>query len=578
MNTNRPVTITNRRNKFYVSTELNKYSRTITQDPTLPASQAMLYGIGLTEQDLKKAQVGIVSTGFDGNTCNMHLNALASEVKQAVWDQELVGLIFHTIGVSDGISNGTEGMRYSLVSRDVIADSIETVCGAQYYDGLIAVVGCDKNMPGSLIAMGRLNRPAIMVYGGTIAGGHYKGRELNIISSFEALGEKIQGKLSEEDYKGIIQHSCPGAGACGGMYTANTMASAIEALGMSLPYSSSNPALSKEKSAECAAAGKAIRLLLEKDIKPRDIMTLKAFENAITVVMVLGGSTNAVLHLIAMAKSVGIKLTQDDFQRISDKTPLLADLKPSGKYLMEALHKIGGVPSVIKYLVSKGYLHGDCLTVTGNTLAENVAQAKDLDFDQQDIIQPLEKPIKKTGHLQILYGNLAPLGSVAKITGKEGERFKGTARVFNGEFELVDGIKSGRIKEGDVVVIRYVGPKGAPGMPEMLKPTSLIMGAGLGKSVALITDGRFSGGSHGFVIGHITPEAFEGGLLGLVEDGDWIEIDVKKHQINLLVDEKTLAIRKSHYKAPALRVTSGVLYKYAQLVKTAADGCVTDES
>jgi dihydroxy-acid dehydratase len=556
---------------------MNKYSRTITQDPTLPASQAMLYGIGLTEQDLKKAQVGIVSTGYDGNTCNMHLNALASEVKQAVWDQELVGLIFNTIGVSDGIANGTEGMRYSLVSREVIADSIETVCGAQYYDGLIAVVGCDKNMPGSLMAMGRLNRPAIMVYGGTIAGGHYKGRELNIISSFEALGEKIQGKLSDEDYKGIIQNSCPGAGACGGMYTANTMASAIEALGMSLPYSASNPALSKEKSAECTEAAKAIRLLLEKDIKPRDIMTFKAFENAITIVMVLGGSTNAVLHLIAMAKSVGVQLTQEDFQRISDKTPLIADLKPSGKYLMEALHKIGGVPSVIKYLLSKGYMHGDCLTVTGKTLAENVASAKDLDFEKQDVILPFEKPIKKTGHLQILYGNLAPQGSVAKITGKEGERFKGTARVFNGEFELVDGIKSGRIKEGDVVVIRYVGPKGAPGMPEMLKPTSLIMGSGLGKSVALITDGRFSGGSHGFVIGHITPEAFEGGLLSLVEDGDWIEIDVKKHTINLLVDEKTIAIRKSHYKAPALRVKSGVLYKYAQHVKTAADGCVTDE-
>lgn len=560
-----------------MSTELNKYSRTITQDPTLPASQAMLYGIGLTEHDLKKAQVGIVSTGYDGNTCNMHLNALAGEVKQAVWDQELVGLIFNTIGVSDGIANGTKGMRYSLVSREVIADSIETVCGAQYYDGLIAVVGCDKNMPGSLIAMGRLNRPAIMVYGGTIAGGHYKGRELNIISSFEALGEKIQGKLSDEDYKGIIQNSCPGAGACGGMYTANTMASAIEALGMSLPYSSSNPALSKEKSAECTEAAKAMRLLLEKDIKPRDIMTFKAFENAITIVMVLGGSTNAVLHLIAMAKSVAVKITQEDFQRISDKTPLIADLKPSGKYLMEALHKIGGVPSVIKYLLSKGYMHGDCLTVTGKTLAENVANAKDLDFEKQDVILPFEKPIKKTGHLQILYGNLAPQGSVAKITGKEGERFKGTARVFNGEFELVDGIKSGRIKEGDVVVIRYVGPKGAPGMPEMLKPTSLIMGSGLGKSVALITDGRFSGGSHGFVIGHITPEAFDGGLLSLVEDGDWIEIDVKKHTINLLVDEKTIAIRKSHYKAPALRVKSGVLYKYAQHVKTAADGCVTDE-
>jgi dihydroxy-acid dehydratase len=560
-----------------VSKELNKYSRTITQDPTLPASQAMLYGIGLTEHDLTKAQVGIVSTGFDGNTCNMHLNALASEVKQAVWDEELVGLIFHTIGVSDGISNGTTGMRYSLVSRDLIADSIETVCGAQFYDGLIAVVGCDKNMPGSLIAMGRLNRPAIMVYGGTIAGGHYKGRELNIVSAFEALGEKIQNKLNDEDYKGIIQNSCPGAGACGGMYTANTMSSAIEALGMSLPYSSSNPALSPEKSAECKEAAKAIRLLLEKDLKPRDIMTFKAFENAITVVMALGGSTNAVLHLIAMAKSVGLTVTQEDFQRISDKTPLIADLKPSGKYLMEALHKIGGVPSVMKYLLQKGFLHGDCITVTGKTLAENVANAKDLDFDKQDIIVPIEKPIKQTGHLQILYGNLAEKGSVAKITGKEGERFKGTARVFNGEFELVDGLRSGKIKEGDVVVIRNVGPKGGPGMPEMLKPTSLIMGAGLGKSVALITDGRFSGGSHGFVIGHITPEAFEGGLIAFVEDDDIIEIDVINHQINLLVDEKEINRRKSVYKTPSLSVSNGVLFKYAKSVKTAADGCVTDE-
>jgi dihydroxy-acid dehydratase len=557
--------------------ELNKYSRTITQDPTLPASQAMLYGIGLTEQDLKKAQVGIVSTGFDGNTCNMHLNALAQEVKTAVWSQELVGLVFHTIGVSDGIANGTEGMRYSLVSREVIADSIETVCNAQYYDAVIAVVGCDKNMPGSLLAMGRLNRPAIMVYGGTIAGGHYKGQELNIVSAFEALGEKIKGKLSEEDFKGVIQNSCPGAGACGGMYTANTMASAIEALGMSLPYSSSNPALSKEKSQECVEAAKAIRSCLERDLKPRDIMTYNAFENAITIVMALGGSTNAVLHLIAMAKSVGLKITQEDFQRISDKTPLIADLKPSGKYLMEALHKIGGVPSVIKYLLQKGLLHGECLTVTGKTLAENVADAKDIDFQNQNIILPLEKPIKKTGHLQILYGNLAEKGSVAKITGKEGERFKGTARVFNGEFELVNGIQSGRIKEGDVVVIRYVGPKGAPGMPEMLKPTSLIMGSGLGKSVALITDGRFSGGSHGFVIGHITPEAFDGGLLALVEDGDWIEIDVKKHQINLLVDEKTLAIRRSQHTPMPSRVSNGVLYKYAKQVKTAAEGCVTDE-
>jgi len=509
--------------------ELNKYSKTITQDPTLPASQAMLYGIGLTESDMQKAQVGIVSTGFDGNTCNMHLNALAAEVKQAVWKQDLVGLIFHTIGVSDGIANGTEGMRYSLVSREVIADSIETVCGAQHYDGLIAVVGCDKNMPGSLIAMGRLNRPAIMVYGGTIAGGHFKGKELNIVSAFEALGEKLANKISEEDFKGIIQNSCPGAGACGGMYTANTMASAIEALGMALPYSSSNPALSPEKSRECENAARAIRVLLEKDIKPRDIMTRAAFDNAITLVMALGGSTNAVIHLIAMARTVGITITQDDFQRISDHTPLIADLN-----------------------------------------------ARDLDFEKQQVILPLERPIKKTGHIQILYGNLATQGSVAKITGKEGERFRGMARVFNGEFEVVEGIKNGRIREGDVVVIRYVGPRGAPGMPEMLKPTSLIMGAGLGKSVALITDGRFSGGSHGFVIGHITPEAWDGGLLALVEEGDWIEIDVKKHQINLLVDDKTLAVRRSTYQRPAPRATNGILYKYAKQVKTAADGCVTD--
>ena len=556
--------------------ELNKYSKTITQDPTLPASQAMLYGIGLTEQDMNKAQVGIVSTGFDGNTCNMHLNALAGEVKKAVWKEDLVGLVFHTIGVSDGIANGTEGMRYSLVSREVIADSIETVCGAQHYDGLIAVVGCDKNMPGSLIAMGRLNRPAIMVYGGTIAGGHFKGKELNIVSAFEALGEKLANKISEEDFKGIIQNSCPGAGACGGMYTANTMASAIEALGMALPYSSSNPALSPEKSRECEEAAKAIRVLLERDIKPRDIMTRPAFDNAITLVMALGGSTNAVIHLIAMARTVGITITQDDFQRISDRTPLIADLKPSGKYLMEALHQIGGVPSVIKYLIAKGQLHGECLTVTGKTLAENVASARDLNFDTQNVIVPVERPIKKTGHIQILYGNLALQGSVAKITGKEGERFRGTARVFNGEFEVVEGMKSGRIREGDVVVIRYVGPRGAPGMPEMLKPTSLIMGSGLGKSVALITDGRFSGGSHGFVIGHITPEAWDGGLLALVEDDDWIEIDVKKHQINLLVDDKTLAVRRSTYKRPAPRATNGILFKYAKQVKTAADGCVTD--
>jgi dihydroxy-acid dehydratase len=557
--------------------ELNKYSKILTQDPTLPAAQAMLYGIGLTDDDLKKAQVGIVSTGYDGNPCNMHLNKLAQEVKTAVWDNDLVGLMFHTIGVSDGMSNGTEGMRYSLVSRDIIADSIETVCGAQYYDGLIAVVGCDKNMPGALMAMGRLNRPAIMVYGGTIAGGNWKGQELNIISAFEALGQKLSGTISPEDFKGIIQNSCPGAGACGGMYTANTMSSAIEALGMSLPYSASNPAVSPEKAAECHTAGKAIYNLLKKDIKPRDIMTRKAFENAVTIVMALGGSTNAVLHLIAMAKSVGVPLTQDDFQKISDKTPLIADLKPSGKYLMEALHKIGGVPAVMKYLLSKGYLHGDCITVTGKTIRENVEQAVTLDFKKQDIIRPMETPLKPTGHLQILYGNLAEKGSVAKITGKEGLKFKGPARVFNGEFELVKGIQDGKVKSGDVVVIRYVGPKGAPGMPEMLKPTSAIMGTGLGKSVALITDGRFSGGTHGFVVGHITPEAFEGGVIGLVEDNDVIEIDIASHQINLLVDTKTISARKAAWKQPRLNATNGILFKYAKQVKTAADGCVTDE-
>ena len=557
--------------------ELNKYSKTVTQDTTLPAAQAMLYGIGLTEDDLKKAQIGIVSTGYDGNTCNMHLNDLAKEVKTAVWDNDLVGLIFHTIGVSDGISNGTEGMRYSLVSREIIADSIETVCGAQYYDAVIAVVGCDKNMPGSVMAMARLNRPSIMLYGGTIAGGDWKGQELNIISAFEALGQKLAGNITPEDFKGIIQHACPGAGACGGMYTANTMASAIEAMGMSLPYSSSNPALSKEKSDECIQAGKAIKVLLERDLKPRDIMTKKAFENAITVVMVLGGSTNAVLHLIAMAKSAGIALNQEDFQRISDKTPLIADLKPSGKYLMEALHKIGGVPIVMKYLLEKGFLHGDCITVTGNTVKENLKDVPALDFTTQDVIHPFERPIKATGHLQILYGNLAADGSVAKITGKEGEQFSGPARVFNSEFELNDGIQNGKVKAGDVVVIRNVGPKGAPGMPEMLKPTSAIIGAGLGKSVALITDGRFSGGSHGFVIGHITPEAFEGGLIGLVEDSDPIEIDVQQRTINLLVEDHILVKRKAAWVQPALRAKNGILFKYAKQVKTAADGCVTDE-
>ncbi len=557
--------------------ELNKYSRTITQDPTQPAAQAMFYGIGLTDEDLAKAQVGIVSMGYDGNTCNMHLNDLARDIKISVWENDLVGLIFNTIGVSDGMSNGTDGMRFSLVSRDIIADSIEAVCGAQYYDGLIAVPGCDKNMPGSIIAMGRLNRPAIMVYGGTIAPGQWKGQDLNIVSAFEALGQKIAGALDEADFKGIVMHSCPGPGACGGMYTANTMASAIEALGMSLPYSSSNPALSDEKKQECADAGRQIRLLLERDIKPSDIMTNEAFENAITVVTVLGGSTNAVLHLIAMAKSVDLSLTQDDFQRIGDRTAVLADLKPSGKYLMEDLHRIGGVPAVMKYLLKKGLLHGDCLTVTGQTIAENMASVPDLDFDTQKIIFPVEAPIKSTGHLQILYGNLAELGSVAKISGKEGERFVGPARVFDGEKALIAGIQNGRVQAGDVVVIRYVGPKGAPGMPEMLKPTSALIGAGLGKSVALITDGRFSGGTHGFVVGHITPEASEGGLLALVHDDDTIELDAVNRTIHLKISDAEIQQRRATWQAPPLAATKGVLYKYIKSVSTAAEGCVTDE-
>ncbi|CAN5407325.1 dihydroxy-acid dehydratase [soil metagenome] len=558
--------------------ELNKYSKTITQDATQPAAQAMFYGIGLTEQDLAKAQVGVVSMGYDGNTCNMHLNDLAKLVKEGVWNNDMVGLIFNTIGVSDGMSNGTDGMRYSLISRDIIADSIETVCGAQYYDALIAIPGCDKNMPGSIMAMGRLNRPSIMVYGGSIAPGHYKGQDLNIVSAFEALGQKIAGKLDEGDFKGIVMNSCPGAGACGGMYTANTMSSAIEAMGMSLPYSSSNPALSEAKKKECLDAGKAIRYLMEKDIKPSDIMTRKAFENAVTIIMALGGSTNAVLHFIAIAKSVDVVFTQDDFQLISDKIPVLADLKPSGKYLMEDLHNIGGVPAVMKYLLKVGMLHGDCLTVTGKTIAENLADVPDLDFDSQKIIFPISNPIKSTGHLQILFGNLAVKGSVAKISGKEGELFEGPARVFNGEFELINGINSGKIKPGDVVVITHVGPKGAPGMPEMLKPTSAIIGAGLGKSVALITDGRFSGGTHGFVVGHITPEAFEGGLIGLVKDNDIIEINVATKAITLKVSEEEIAERKAAWKQPALKATKGILFKYATYVKDASQGCVTDEA
>ena len=555
---------------------INKYSRIFTQDETQPAAKAMLYGIGLTDADMDKAQVGIASMGYDGNTCNMHLNDLAQVVKKGVWNNELVGLTFGTIGVSDGMSNGTDGMRYSLVSRDVIADSIETICGGQYYDGLIAIPGCDKNMPGAIMAMARLNRPAIMVYGGTIAPGHYKGEELNIVSAFEALGQKICGNMSEEDFQGVIKHTCPGPGACGGMYTANTMASAIEALGMSLPYSSSHPAISKEKEQECLDAGKYIRILLEKDIKPSDIMTRKAFENAIRSIIILGGSTNAVLHFIAIGKSVGIDITQDDFQRMSDETPVLADFKPSGKYLMQDLQQYGGTPAVLRYLLDNGLLHGDCMTVTGKTVAENLADVKSIIDYNQPIIKPLSEPIKTTGHLQILYGNLAEKGSVAKISGKEGERFVGPARVFDGEHDLVTGIASGRIKKGDVVVIKNEGPIGAPGMPEMLKPTSLIIGAGLGKSVALITDGRFSGGTHGFVVGHITPEAYKGGLIGLVEDDDIIEIDAVNNTITLKVEDSVIAERRTKWTQPALKVTKGVLYKYAKTVADASQGCVTD--
>ena len=555
--------------------EINKYSKTITLDESQPASQAMLYAIGLTEKDMKKAQVGIVSTGWEGNPCNMHLNELAKQVKKSVIGADLVGLIFHTIGVSDGISNGTPGMKYSLVSREVIADSIETVAGAQYYDALVAIVGCDKNMPGAMIALARVNRPGILVYGGTVKAGKWKGEDLNIVSAFEAYGKKLQGVISDEDYKGIIQHSIPGAGACGGMYTANTLSSAIEALGMSLPYSSSNPAVSDDKKIEVTKVGDAIRNLLEKDIKPRDIMTNKAFENALRLIMVLGGSTNATLHLIAMARACGLELTLDDFQKMADKTPFLANLKPSGEYLMQDLHAIGGIPAVMKYLLEKGLLHGDCLTVTGKTIAENLADLPGLPAEQ-DIIRPLEKPLKESGHLQILYGNLAAQGSVAKITGKEGEVFTGPARVYDDEFAAIAGIEK-EVEKGEVIVIRYSGPKGAPGMPEMLKPTSAVIGAGLGKDVALITDGRFSGGSHGFVVGHIAPEAAEGGLLALVENGDMIRIDAINNKLELQVHEDEIARRRAAWVKPPYRASNGVLRKYIATVKSASLGCVTDE-
>ncbi len=553
----------------------NKISRTITQDDSLPAAQAMLYAIGLDDDDFKKAQVGIVSTGWEGNPCNMHLNDLSGHIKDAVQKNDLLGLIFHTIGVSDGITNGTDGMRFSLVSREVIADSIETVAGAQYYDALIPVVGCDKNMPGAMIALGRLNRPSILVYGGTVAKGNWKGEDLNIVSAFEAYGKKLRGTISNEDYIGIIKNAIPGAGACGGMYTANTMASAIEAMGMSMPYSSSNPAVSQAKNKELQILGAAIKHLLKEDIRPKDILTKEAFENALTLIMALGGSTNAVLHMIAMAKSVGVSLNLADFQRISDQTPFLGDLKPSGRYLMEDLHNIGGTPGVLKYLMEKGFIHENCLTVTGKSIKENLAEARSLDADQK-IIHPIEKPIKKFGHIQILYGNLAEEGSVAKITGKEGDVFKGKAVVFDNERDAIKGIGE-KVQPGDVIVIRYVGPRGAPGMPEMLKPTSAVIGAGLGQHVALITDGRFSGGTHGFVVGHVTPEAQQGGAIALIKDGDTITIDANRRKLELNISDEELLKRRNEWKKPAYKAKSGVLKKFQQMVASASEGCVTDE-
>lgn len=555
---------------------LNNFSKRVTQDPTQPAAQAMLHAIGLTDDDFKKPLVGIASTGYEGNPCNMHLNDLAVHVKKGTQEAELVGLIFNTIGVSDGISMGTPGMRFSLPSRDIIADSVETVVGGMSYDGVVTVVGCDKNMPGALMAMLRLNRPSVLVYGGTIASGCLDGKKLDVVSAFEAWGEKVSGKINEDQFKSVVQNACPGAGACGGMYTANTMASAIEALGMALPYNSSNPATSDLKVKECVEAGKSLRHLLENDIKPSDIVTRKSFENAIRLITILGGSTNAVLHFLAIAKAANVDFTLEDFQRISDTTPFLADLKPSGKFLMEDLHQVGGIPAVLKYMLENGMLHGDCLTVTGKTMAENLANVPSL-LENQQVIRPVDSPIKETGHIRILYGNLAAEGAVAKITGKEGLRFEGKAKVFDGEYAANDGIKNGLVSKGDVVVIRYEGPQGGPGMPEMLKPTAAIMGAGLGKDVALITDGRFSGGTHGFVVGHITPEAQVGGAIGLIKDGDAIVIDAVTNSIHVDISDEELAARKKQWKQPQLKVSSGVLYKYAKTVASASQGCVTDE-
>ncbi len=557
-------------------TILNKFSSRITQPKVQGASQAMLYATGLTEDDLKKPQIGIGAVWYDGNPCNMHLGDLSSKVKEGVQAAGMVGMRFSTIGVSDGISMGTDGMSYSLQSRDIIADSMETIMAAQWYDGLIAIPGCDKNMPGCIMAMGRLNRPSIMVYGGTIRPGELDGEKLDIVSAFQCFGQYIAGKIDETKRKAIVAKSCPGPGACGGMYTANTMATAIEALGMSLPYSSSIPAEYPQKQDECTRAGAAMLILLEKDIKPRDVMTRKAFENAITVVMALGGSTNAVLHLVAMARSVEVPLNIDDFQTISDRTPLLADFKPSGKYVQEDLHKVGGTPAVIKYLLEKGFLHGDCMTCTGKTLAENVANLPSF-TSGQEVVHATSEPIKKTAHIQILYGNIAPDGAVAKITGKEGLKFSGPAKVFDSEELMVASLEKGGITKGDVVVIRFEGPKGGPGMPEMLTPTSAIMGAGLGNDVALLTDGRFSGGSHGFIVGHITPEAQEGGPIALVKDGDILTIDAETRRIDAAVSEAEFAERRKAWKAPAYKATRGTLYKYIKNVKSASEGCVTDE-
>ena len=556
---------------------LNKISSRITQPRSQGASQAMLYATGMTREDMDKAQVGISSVWYDGNPCNMHLGKLADKVKEGVVAAGMLGMRFNTIGVSDGISMGTDGMSYSLQSRDLIADSIETVMCAQWYDANISIPGCDKNMPGCLMAMGRLNRPSLMVYGGTIkAGCTPRHPKLDIVSAFQAYGEYIYGRITDEERQEIIACSIPGAGACGGMYTANTMASAIEALGMSLPYSSSIPATDPLKEGECLAAGKAIRILLERDIKPRDIMTREAFENAMVVIMATGGSTNAVLHLIAMARSVNVPLTIDDFQKVSDRIPFIADLKPSGKYVMEDLHHVGGTPAVMKYLLEKGYLDGSCLTVTGKTMSENLADLPGL-AEGQRVIVPIETPIKASGHIRIMRGNFCPDGAVAKITGKEGLIFTGPARVFDSEEAMLKGVEDKRIQKGDVIIFRYEGPKGGPGMPEMLTPTSVIMGAGLGEHVALITDGRFSGGSHGFIVGHVTPEAQEGGPIGLVQNGDFITINAETNRIDIDLPAEELARRKADFLPPPLKARRGTLYKYIKNVKSATEGCVTDE-